>query len=110
MKPPRSARVPRAGREARPGREPRTPRAPRNAPTASADAPPAPGSRWHQVRSSGSGVVQNELGVPQVFELLAVVPFAKSTGEPLVEYRRIDESAPTRMNLAAFRARFIPAP
>lgn len=98
MKPPRPARVPRSGRESRAPREPRAPRSVLPAPGASL---PAPGTRWN---------LRNDSGVGAVFVVLTVIPLAKSADEHVVEYCRRGERQAVRMNLTAFRNRFVPAP
>lgn len=105
----RSARVPRSGRESRTPREPRVPRAPRSPLPAPGSDLPAPGSRWHMVRQSGVGVVESAGGEPQVFVVVAVLPPSRANGDATVEYGRRGERQPTRINLTAFRNRFIPA-
>jgi hypothetical protein len=104
----RSARVPRSGREARTPRHPRPSRAVDAVPLD--PALPAPGSRWNMLRQSGIGLVETDGGEPQVFVIQAVRPPNQASGDSTVEYVRPGERQPNRMNLAAFRTRFTPAP
>lgn len=62
------------------------------------------------LRQSGVGLVELGIGEPQVFVVVGCRPAVHAATEATVEYCRRGERQPTRMNLTAFRNRFVPAP